>query len=230
MAKTARQIIVMAYKMGGIISANESPQPQDMTDALSLLNDIMDSISNDIGMQRFRVIDTITIPSALSQYTYGVGGVLNFQCPIDIIHVTARNGEFDYELDRLSDDQFSNISLKSQQGLPIQYNFDQRYPIGTLKFYPIPPAGTVVTILSEKALGNYALDDMVTMPIGFDLYIQSLLGIYLCSLFNVGVPDGLAKMHNDAAYDYKTKTLKLKPIKVTDTLDGSYNILSGRYL
>lgn len=164
---TALGIITSAMRKIGVLVKGEDPSADEADDGLEMLNDLLSSISNDSMVVYARTEDALTLSAGTATYTIGTGGTFNTSRPVKIISAYVRSGSIDYNLELINDEQYASITLKTTGSIPQFLNYTNGYPLGTLKFYPVPSAGYTLYLLSEKELSSVTLNQTISLPPGW---------------------------------------------------------------
>lgn len=163
---TAREIVTTMLRRIGAVTMNESPTASEITDGLSALNQMVESWANDGLLVYARTEENFALTGA-AQYTVGSGQDFDTVPFNFIVSAYVRQGTTDYPLSGLSDSDYARLSMKSTiTGIPDYYNYNNGYPSGVLRFYPVPSDGTLY-VVSEKPLTEFALNDTISLPPGW---------------------------------------------------------------
>ena len=91
---TGRLLVKKAMQRAGIITKNETPAADEISDGLDMLNDMMASWANDDLLCFARMLETFPLTSAI-EYTIGAGQTFNTVRPSAIVAATLRWGTSD---------------------------------------------------------------------------------------------------------------------------------------
>lgn len=226
---TAQDIVNGALKKIGVLRKNESPSADESVDALNVLNDIMASWSNDSLLCYATVTDTLSISPA-SSYSIGTGQTLNTTRPMWIKAATVTSSGIDYELTIVPETDFQvQIAQKSiSSSIPQYLTYNNAYPTGTIKMWPVPSTSLTLTLMSEKLIGTFsALTTTFDMPPGWSHALKLNLATHLYSDYNLP-PDPLVIQHGkDAKGALKKQTIKAHPITFDGDMLRKYSIYTG---
>jgi hypothetical protein len=192
MPTTANDLINSAMRKAGIITADESPTASEANDALDVLNDLFDSLSNDSLNVYSRVTESFTLSGGVAAYTIGTGADFDTARPIKIVSAYVRLGSVDYDVSLVTDEAYSNLSVKSISGVPDAINYDNAFPQGTIKFYPVPSSSYTFFLVSEKPLSNVTLFENLSLPPGWLRYLKNALAVELAAEYGVQTPQETA--------------------------------------
>jgi len=208
---TARDIIKYALLKLGAITKSEAPDADEATDALYALNSMLSSWSNEGILANARVIETFPLVGGTGSYTIGTGGTFNTIRPIQIIHAFIKSANVTYNLEQSDDEQFDSIIYPPSTGIPAVFNYDNAYPLGKIKLYPIPSAAYTLSIMSEKAISSFAtLDTVVSLPDGWERALIYNLALELSPEYQQITDQFIIKAANEAKGALKLAVTKLR--------------------
>ena len=194
---TALQLITRAFQEAGIVYKQESLDADESSDALSILNDMLQQWVlfgfNSVVSTRESFAST-----GAANYTIGVGGDFNTSKPLVIKNIFTRSGSVDYPAYPMDDDAFIGIGTKNTQGTPDYYNYADNYH--TIYIYSEKP----ITAISS-------LSSTVTLPVGWEGAIPPNLGMKLCSSF--GQPASAELVNNAKMSLAAIKTMVARNIR-----------------
>lgn len=231
MTTTAQDIVSGALKKLGIVRKNESLDANESSDALTVLNDMLASWSNDSLFITSRALESFTLTTGVSTYTIGVGGAFNTARPLFIKSAFLRQSGVDYEMTIIDDAEFdTTISVKTiQSTIPTILSYDNAYPLGTLSIWPVPSAANSIYLLSEKAITQLAaLTTTFDMPPGWALALKSNLAMLMADEYNMQPTASLMKSANDSMAAIKRAVIKNHPIVYHTDVQRRYNIYADR--
>lgn len=165
---TARIIIKKAMNKIGALVKNEAPDADEANDALDSLNAMIASWSNDSLNIYARTWETFTLTSGQKVYTIG-DGAADFDTvrPMTILESYIKIGVISYTLNIITDEAYNDIDYKDLQNIPDSLNYDNAYPIGNIRIFPVPSSNYPIFLLTEKELTTFdTLDTELSMPRG----------------------------------------------------------------
>lgn len=227
---TARNIITRALQRNGVLTKNESPSGDEANDGLSILNDLMESWSNDSLLIYARLSESFPLVSGQSTYTIGTGGNFNTDRPLQILTAFTRIGSTDYDISIIPDIAFDGILQKDiSSSIPDVMTYESGFPLGTIKIYPVPTTGTL-HIRSEKLLANFAtLDTDVQLPPGWRRALRYNLAIELAGEYGQPVDKDLSDLAKDSLSEIKTAVARNKTMDAYPYNGGNNNVYTGWY-
>lgn len=170
---TPRDLIKGSLRLIGAIATGEAPSADEQTDAFNVLNDMLDSWSN----EKLTIFQTTTetFPLTIGQQTYSMGPTGNFNTVrpqkienIGIQQVSSAN-LLELPMKILNQDQWANITIKATtSALPLKVYIEDTYPLLTLYFWPVPSAAVNIVLYSWKPLGSFAtVNSVISLPPGY---------------------------------------------------------------
>lgn len=239
---TARDIIQDAFQRIGVYAAGETMSDADAERGLVVLNDMLDSWSNEELFCYANLEQSLVLQPGVQTYTLGPGGTgLQFR-PLSIrngpgaAYIQDQTGSI-YYVEVVTQDVWNQIGYRlSNSNLPDTIFYDPQFPLGILNVFPIPSIGYTLSFDSFLQLSDFAtLSTQMVFPSGYKKALQTCLGLELWSEYK---PDGaeptqiLLKNAIDAKRAIKiTNTKPLTAVfdpALVARAQSSYNIYRGR--
>lgn len=170
---TVRDLINGSLRLIGVLAEGESPSAQAQNDALSALNDFMDSLSTQSLMIYAKTRESFDLVPSQQTYTFGTGGNFNSSRPQLIenagIMAPGTAPQCEIQMRIMNKDEFAEIMLKTQQStIPLFLYDDGQYPLTNVNLWPVPSVVTQLILYSWKALSRFStVDDTVEFPPGY---------------------------------------------------------------
>lgn len=228
---TARTIIKKSMQKAGILFKDEDPSADEITDGLDSLNALLSSWSTDSLLCYARVLESFPLTSA-GEYTIGIGQDFNTTTPISIIAATIRWDSFDYALDILREEIFEQyITDKNIAGLPRYMSYNNGYPIGRIRLNPTPMSAYTLRLLSERLLSQFALDDTVDLPAGWERALIYNLAVELAPEYGMEIAPKTQDIADKSLGAIKTAVARARTMDATP-ISSLYrgNIYNGWYV
>ena len=183
---TALSLITRAAKLLGVVRKGESLDADEAQDSLAALNELLSSWSNHSLVVAARTLEEITIVSSATSYTIAEGATFNTARPLKIESMVLTSGGTDHPIQMVSEKEFERITVKNVIGDSYLATYDNGFPTGTLRFYPLPSAGDTLRLLSEKPLGSIAsLNTDVSLPPGYDRALRFNLAVEMAPEYGI---------------------------------------------
>lgn len=227
-ATTVKKIIKKAMQKGGILTKTQLPAADEYADALDNLNDMLESWSNDSMMLVARIKETFSLTGAVNGYTIGTGQTFNTTKPIDIVAATISFGGMDYPLAVIDDEKFQQqIMLKTQAGIPEFLNFNNAYPTSLIRLWPVDSGVSSITLLSEKTISTFALNDSVDLAPGWNRTLIYNLACEICGDYGVDVPEKAQQIAIESKSLIQKAVMKNRSLDATPQNMNVNNIYTG---
>lgn len=188
---TARDIIKGAMRLLGVLRQSEEPTADEASDALTALNGMLSTWSNDGLLVYAQTWENFTLTANDGEYTIGTGQQLNTTRPVKIEGGYVRQGSTDYPLAIIDAATYDKIPDKSITGIPEFLNYDPQYPYAKIRLYPVPAAADGLYLRSEKLITSFAaLATTVSLPEGWEEGLKHGLAKRLAPEYGVAIsPD-----------------------------------------
>lgn len=209
MATTVRDIINGSLRLLGVLAQGETPSAAESSDALSAMNMMLDSFSNEHLFLYKRTIEEFTLVSSQSTYTMGTGGDFSTSNPIKVeaayIKINTSSPAFEVPMDILNADQWADITQKSvTSAIPTRLYVQNGQPTSTLYMWPVPTVAYNIVLHSLKPIGSFSsINDSVVLPEGYERLIRYNLAIELAPEYNKEPSGTVIKIANDAKANIK---------------------------
>jgi hypothetical protein len=166
---TALDLISRSLRLLGVYAKGETPDADESADGLSALNALMGSLSN-TSLVYAKTLDTIALAGGVASITVGPSGSTITDRPVRVLDESyLTNGDVTYALRLFTQQQYSDVAVKTTQGIPGAVWPLMNMPDVQLTFYPVPIAGLTLNLWSIKQLQTFpALTTEVSLPPGYD--------------------------------------------------------------
>ncbi len=174
--------------MIGVYAPGETMTDADAERGLTVLNDMLDSWSNE-SLMCFTILEqsALLVPGVQS-YTIGTGGVFNMTRPIRILedpgtaYVQDTNGN-NYPMEVVPRDKwnlYSNRSALITSDFPTILFYDPQFPLGIINVAPFPTINYMMFWDSYLQLSDMAaLSTVLSLPPGYNLALKTNLAVAL---------------------------------------------------
>ena len=142
-------IVKRSLRMVGAYTSTDLPRPEQMTDALDVLNIMLKAWQIE-GFQWLRQFITITLVASQNDYELGPASTAPMDRPTHIFSATrkATSGN-EIPLTAITRQDWMAIPNKTTEATPVQYYYDPTTINGTLYVWPTPPVGTTDVIVLD---------------------------------------------------------------------------------
>jgi len=170
---TVCDLIKGSLRLIGALATGETPPAEETSDALMVLNQMIDSWSTENLIIANQVREVFPLVAGTSAYTMGVGGDFNTARPIDFLRVliqdSAASPAYELPMEVLTAEQFSKITAKQTQGTtPSCVYAEGTTPLETLNLYPVPSVAKNIVIYSAKPINQFtSINNSIDLPPGY---------------------------------------------------------------
>lgn len=188
---TAQEIVTDALESIGVYAPGETLSAADSSRALTVLNDMLDSWSNDNLAVFARTEVTKVLTANVYQYTIGAGGAINTTRPLRVLdgygsaYVVDTNSNR-FPIDVIGQDQWNligNVATVTSDG-PTKLFYDAQYPLGTINLFPVPLQAWTLHFDTMLQLTDFAaLGTTVSLPPGYNRAMKRNLALDLWPYF-----------------------------------------------
>lgn len=193
---TASDVINSALRSVGQLAEGETPSSETSDDCLALLNEMLDSWSNERLMAPYLQEETFSLSASDASYTIGSSGDFNTTRPLSVDDgsYTVLSGT-SYPLRGINRAQYDSIPVKATEAtFPNVFYYEASYPLATIYFYPVPSATISFRMVSWKQQTTLStLATAFSVPPGTIRAIRSNLAIEIASQFGVEAPRSVIK-------------------------------------
>lgn len=167
--------------MIGVLASGEAPTASQSSDALDRLNRMIKSWNIE-GLLVFKITrEEFALTASQSSRTMGTGGNFNTTRPNKIIRAGVLDGDYEFPVDILTAEEWSEISDKSTTAQnPSKIYPEGTYPLETINLWPIPTETNSLVLYSRKIINaTLALADSLSMPDGYEEALEYNLAVRL---------------------------------------------------
>lgn len=184
---TAYDLIKGAMRKVGITAAGETPTADEANDALTDLNDLIESMSIDNLFVWGAASEVFTTTANQASRTIGPTGNFVTARPVRITNAFCTYGGVDFPIELIGQEEYDNISLKTQTGQIIEkMAYVNDFPNGLLYMWPVPSSAIPLVIGIDRILTSVASTATVmTFPPGYLNFMMHELGIKLAPEYGV---------------------------------------------
>lgn len=231
---TVRDLVKGSLRLLGAIATGETASAEEQADALSALNDMLDSWSTEGLIVDARVRETFTFTAGDGTYTLGTGGDFSTDRPLRIENasVIQSGSTLEMPIEIITVDQYAEIGLKSlQSSFPTRLYAEGTYPLETLNFWPVPSEAATLVLYSWKPLATYASANVdVELPQGFARALRYNLAVELAPEYGKAVSAEIAAIAQESKDNLKRMNTKVNVLSCDQAVlarPSSFNIYTG---
>lgn len=232
---TVRDLIKGSMRLIGAIATGETPSADEQADALYVLNDMIDSWSNE-GLAIFATIrEEFPLTAGQGDYTMGVGGDFNTARPLKIENaavLSTGTPAYELPLELLNQDQWAAIPVKStQSSLPRKLYAVSSNPLEAISLWPVPSTTSTLVLYSWKPLASFAnANSTVSFPPGYSKALRYGLALELAPEYGKTPDPAIVIQAVEAKENIKRMNVKPVYLGVDDALTSrghGFNWLTG---
>lgn len=233
MAYTARNLCTRSLKLSGAVSGIQEPSNEEINEALHELNNIVAGYAMESYWPASQNIINWTPATLKDTYLIGGNQDINTATPTIIEQVQILDGGSYYNLNRV---QFLNqiskqIDIESERPSNFSYQRDS-LTTGILRFDSTLDRAYEMRIIINAVIPEYALDDVITLPLAYTGCLEYSLASILAIIF--GKPDqnlnaiASTRLERIMMFNIKCPPLSYDGIS-NDISSGSYDIYTDTF-
>lgn len=198
-------LIKSSLRLIGAIATGETPSPEESTDGLVVLNDMLENWSTETLSVWGQANEVFATVGGQATYTIGPGGDFNTVRPVYIDGAYCTFGGVDFPVTPIPQLQYNDISLKSmQQPIPERMLYVNDAPLGLITLWPVPSQAIPLVLSTGQVLTNpVTLATVLTGPPGFTKALRFCLAVELAPEFGIEASATVIQVAADAKGDYK---------------------------
>jgi hypothetical protein len=217
----ASDLIRSSLRLIGVMSQGEFPSSDETTDALAVLNDILDEWYTQNLMVFRNENDTYTLVPGQQSYTLGSGGVFSGNRPTAIEQAFVTYGGIDFNVRILTTHLWNEIALKSFQApLPSALYYIDSYPLGNLYIWPVPSLALPITLSLNAPFTTYAATDTISLPPGYLKALRYTLAVEIAPEYGVQPSPLILKAQKEVIGDLKSANRQMPVAKFDPSITG----------
>lgn len=180
---TGIDLISGSMRLLGVLASGEAPSSSEATDALSALNDMIDTWSNESLLIPNKVREVFPLVAGKGSYTMGPAGDFNTSRPMKIekalVQLVSSNPSIEIPMDILTEEQYAGIILKGNQSTYPLYLYEENtFPLDTVNVWSVPSAVNNIVLYSWKPLTQVAsLSTVLSLPPGYQRALRYSLAV-----------------------------------------------------
>lgn len=212
---TVRDLVKGSLRLIGAIAQGETPSAPEASDALTSLNGMLDGWSTEKLIIYDETFEDLTLIPSQQLYTIGSGGNFNTTRPLRIskafIKKTNGSDYVEYPIEIANEDEWAMIASKSVSSTyPQKLYYEQAYPLGKIRLWPVPTEANTLVLYSWKPLTAFAsLDTTISIPPGYLRAIRYNLAMELAPEY--GKPTSTEVMAIASESKTAIKRLNIRP-------------------
>jgi hypothetical protein len=230
---TVADLIKSAFRVLGVLAAEETPSAAEQSDAFNTLNRMVDSWANERLALYATLRSAYALTPGLNPHTIGTGGTFNTTRPVRIDRaslVLASSANAELPLAMLSDAEWQSTQGKLVTGNPTSLWVETAYPLAKLWLHPVPVSADTLVLYTWQQLGRFAsTSSAVAFPPGYEEALIFNLAKRLAPEYGVSLSAEAADIANESKA--VLKRLNSHPSYVRSDASvlsgGHFNLISG---
>lgn len=227
---TAQSYINRALRLVNVLESGETPDGDMSSEALTVLNDMLNLWSIDKLLIYQRQERTHTLVASTNSYTIGSGGTIDTTRPVRIESAFVRDSDnYDRPLEIVNKDDYDRIRLKSSEAtFPDRLFYDPGFALGTIYLYPTPSAANTLHYVSWLPFTTFTnLSTDIDLPPGYSQLIVYSLAVLLATEYNTPLRPDIAETARETRE--KIEELNNRNDKQLSQFDSVFNHPTYRY-
>ena len=220
---TAGDLVKGAMRLIGAIASGETPTSAEMSDGLSVLNEMIKSWSNDNLVVYQRPREVFSLVGGQQNYLMGSGQDFDSSRPTEITGIgVLRNGQ-EIPVHLLTADQWEKVTLKDlNQSFPTAAYCEVEGENLSIYFWPIPTDSDSVIVYSRKPFASFAAQsDVVLLADGYFRALRYNLALELAPEFGIEPSQLVYGIAKDSLAKIKRQNLKPPILAKEDPINGN---------
>lgn len=166
---TALEVIKRSLRLDGVYAPGENLASADANDAFTALNAMVDAWNNESLMIFNLELVTHTLVSGQLSYTIGSGGDIDVTRPQRIETAYINDGNTDWPMIVIKDEQYARIWDKTTQSSYPQYiYYRSSYPLGEIILWPSPDSTHTLNLSVWNQLTQFTnINTELSFPPGY---------------------------------------------------------------
>lgn len=233
---TVKDLIRGSMRLIGAVATGEAISADEASDGLLVLNDMIDSWSNESLIVFNRVRESFALTPSQSSYTIGPGGNFNTSRPQQYegaaIEIPNGTNTFEIPMEILNLDQWEMITVKNtQSSIPRKMYAPGDFPLDTVNLWPVPNSAYNLILYGWKPLTLFAtINDTVSLPPGYSRALRFNLALEIAPEYGKQPDQAVITLAMDAKANIKRMNVTPN-LLATDTAISSksstFNWLTG---
>lgn len=220
---TALQLIEQALKLNGVIAQGEPVSAGDASDALYVLNDLLDAWALENLMLFRNENDVFTLTANKQVYTIGVGADFDVARPVTVEGAFVTYNGIDFPLRILNTQQWNSIPLKNfASPIPLAIYYVPNMDQGNIYFWPMPAVDMPFTLQVNMQFTQITdINATISFPPGYRKLLRYLLAVETAPMFGVQCPASVIETAKQMVASIKSSNSEAQYSRFDNALTGT---------
>lgn len=211
---TVRDLIKGSLRLIGAVATGETPSADEQSDALSALNDMLDSWSTNKLIVYGITKEKFSLVSGTGSYTIGSSGTFNTSRPMKLETATIEDQTnspyIEFPLQIMSEEQWAEIRVKDMLStVPTKIFLNDDFPLSTVYLWPAPGAANKLVLYSWKPITSFAaVTTSISFPPGYSRALRYNLAVELAPEYGKSVAPEIAAVASESKANIKRMNIK----------------------
>lgn len=214
---TVLDLITGSLRLLGVVASGETPTASESQDALSALNDLIDTWKTERLMVYAILPQTFALVGGQKTYTLGPTGNWNTERPVGIDsmylqYTDANSGPPPLNLlvVLLNQDQYNAIIVpNTTTTIPTAAYIDDAFPLRNVSFWPVPQVNYNIDLFTWQLIDGFAaITDTIALPPGYERMMRFNLALELAPEYGLQASQAVAAGALDAKAAVKRNNIK----------------------
>lgn len=226
-------LIKGAFRVLGVVAAEETPSAAEESDGFTALNDMLDAWANERLTLFATLRSAYTLTPSLNPHTIGSGGTFNVTRPLRVDRasiVLASSPNAELPLNMLSDGEWQLAQGKTTTGTPVNLWLETSYPLAKLWLNPVPVSADTLVLYTWQQLGRFvSVSADVDLPPGYARALRFNLAKELAPEYGLALSAEAADIANESKAMLKRLNSRPSFLRSDAAVlrGGSFNIIAG---
>lgn len=207
---TINDVVREGYRALNVVGETASLKPGQLANGISLLNRLIDGWNVEKLLPVTNQFETFSLVVSQQSYTIGSGGNFNTTRPLEILKATIDVSNSTYPMEPYTAWDWMDIFNKTNESnIPRIYYYEPAYPLGKIYLHYVPSATNTINLLSKKQLGQYVIDDTISLAPGYErMFIYNLAQELLLTYPSESLGPMIIKIASDSIEDVRRGNTK----------------------
>lgn len=232
----ARDIIESSLRLIGVLASGETSSADEADDGRSILNDLIETLSNERLMIFEVTRDEYTLIANTNPHTIGSGGNINANRPerIEGFSIIPSGQDIEIPGTILTWEQWQAIPDKTVTStIPYYLWYEPSVALGNIWLFPEPSAAATIVLYTWLRLSSFSdLTTNVNLPLGYGRMLRYNLAVDLAPEYGARVDPQIFEIARQSKAALKNLNAPLLDLRCDDAvvnIQGPWDYRIGEY-